>query len=1069
MEDKATLRELRERYYIDQRWMDVAGVLEREIPLTEDREERLELYEELGTVYVEHLENAEGAYEAFVVVADLRVGWTDEQTLEVFEQILAFEPDYFPAFERVEAVLRRRGDVASFESLAGRYIDLAAGAVNEPEAFLRHQREAARIFERELASPESALVVLLTSLTAQTWPTGILEDVERLMHSTGNWDEPIERLIEVVGNMTDSSRSGRLHKRIGFWCLQAGRSSDAMFHLRETLRHFPADREALEALERLYRVEGRWDDILTTARAQRATAADAGQARELRDRLVKLLHEAASAADVDADRARYLAELGHLHDIEFQDRSAAVGFWEQALNAEPATIDAARPLIDHYLERNRWERAAPVLEVVMKLAQQKRGLLSDAEHHQRWMQYADVLDRIGNEKLALHAYRQAYELDRNDPKTLERLGLLLYEDDEFDQAYHIFVQLADRHERSVDPAVLIEVLRKAAAIKAHHKDSRTAMGLLDRALRLDPDNRDTLKLAADIAASTGDMDASMKARRRLVDSEANPTIKFKDLVEMGNLWADKGDWEQAARAYVNALEVDADSMSVLRKLLEAFQKLSRWREAIGVLERLAAHETDRIKRGKLFYTMGIIARDEIGSPERAVSHFEQALEEDMELLKAFEAIDRILTDHKSWKELERAYRRMLHRVSENELGLDEEAGKRLELMLWTNLGEVYRSRLGDLKAAVQAFETVLAMKPDNEKTQLILADLYERAGIHTGGAVDQHRKLLKKDPLRAESLHAIFRSYMAAKRYDPAHCVAGALHAINRGDEETTDYYRTYVGRHLKLAKGTFYPELLDKVYPRAQNRVVNGVMAHLAVALRAYFAHNIKDFGVDARSDRIDEANSEIMFVQMYRYITKAISLQPPPHLYARRDHPLGMRILNVEPPALLLGSDVLGGFDDDREMAFRAAKLIAWMRPEHYLASTGNSPDQLRVMFVSAMDWAQGRKPTAGRDGAAIIKALKSAPSQSQMQIQTLVHLYLKHASAPPDMTEWVTQAEHATSRFGLIFCNEFEKAVHCIKSEPPVLTTASVEERIVDLVKYATSEEYFEVRKELGLAIN
>ena len=107
MEDKLTLQELRQRYFVDRRWKELADVLEKEIPLTEDREERLGLYEELGTVCIEHLEDAERAFEAFRVVADLRE-WTDDEVLETFAQILEFAPDFFPAFQRVEEVLRRR-------------------------------------------------------------------------------------------------------------------------------------------------------------------------------------------------------------------------------------------------------------------------------------------------------------------------------------------------------------------------------------------------------------------------------------------------------------------------------------------------------------------------------------------------------------------------------------------------------------------------------------------------------------------------------------------------------------------------------------------------------------------------------------------------------------------------------------------------------------------------------------------------------------------------------------------------------------------------------------------------
>ena len=1068
MDDRATLHELRQKYFVDGRWEDLADVLERAIPLAEDREERLELYEELGTVCVEHLRDADRAFEALRVIADLRDDWSEEAVLEVFEQVLAFAPHHWPSFQRVERILRERGDDESLKTLAAHYIDLAGAVVDDHERFLRHQREAARIFEQDLGSPDSALVVLVTSLTTRTWMTGILEDIERLMAATGNTSEPIDKLKEVIALMTDGPRTGRLHKRLGFWCLQTGLGDDAIFHLRSCLDHFPEDREAHEALERLYRVEGRWEDIVGAVRAQWQLADEPGARASLLTRLMDVLEEAAVDAFDPADRGQYLAELGHLHGRELNDHNAAVRYFERALNAEPATLDAARPLIDHYMDRNRWERAAPVLETVVKVAQTQRGVLDPHEENRRWLQYAEVLDRVGNEKLALHAYRQAYEIDRNNPHTLQRLGLLLYEAEEFDQAYHVFVQLADRHYRAINADVLADVLRKAAAIKSFQGDNRTAMGFVERALRISPEDRETLKLAADIAAAEGDISLSMRARKRLVESEANPVVKFKDLVDMGDRWGSEGDWERAAHSYVKALDLEPESVSVLRKLLEAFQKIGRWRESVGVLERLAHTEKDRIRRAKLFYTMGIICRDEIRSPQRAVHYLDCALDEDTELLKAFEAIDRILTDRRAWKELERAYRRMLHRVSENELGLDDATRQQLDRLLWTNLGEVYRSRLKDVKAAIKAYEIVLAMDREDEKTQLIIAELYERAGIDVGGTVQQYRKLLAKDPMRGDAHLGVFRALMSAREYDAAHCVAGVLDWMGRGDRESDEYYATYIGRNLRLMKGKFYPELFDRVYPRGQNRVVNGVMAHLAVALRESVAMPHKDFGVHTRDHRIDEKKDPSVLAQMFRYTCDTMGTVPMPEMYARVDHPLGMRALNVDPTAILVGSDVLALTNDDRSLAFRLAKLMAWMRPEHYLAAIGNIPGQLQVMFISAQDFVMNRKPTAGRDGAQVIKILKGAPQQTKLQLSTLMNLYMKHADAPPDMTQWVTEAEKATTRFGLLFCGDFRKAIQNMDADAQPPTTSTREERVTDLVEFATSDDYFEARAELGLSI-
>ncbi len=1067
MEDKQTLTELREKYFLDRRWEDLADVLEREIPVTDDREERLELYELLGSVYAEHLNDAPKAFDAFKTVIDLN-DWSEAEAMEVWEQLLEIDPGFDPAFRRIEEHLREKGTDAAYQALASHYIDRAEASVAAPQAFLTHQREAAQLFEYQLGSPESALVVLTASVTPQTWQTGILDDIERLAGQIDEWGEAVDAVQNVLVDMTDGPRAGRLHKRVGFWLLRAGRADDAAHHLRTALRHAPADRDLEEALDSLYRQQGRWDEMLDAARHAVAEAIDPVHQSELLQRLMSLLEEAAQATSDNRQRAQYLAEMGVMHD-RAGDRLTAVKTWEQALNAEPATLDAARPLIDHYMSDNRWERAAPVLETVVEAAEQNHGLLRPEELNQRYLQYGKVCDTLGNEKRALHAYRQAYEIDRNNPRTLERLGLLLFDAGEFDQAYHVFMALVDHHERAVNPEVLLEVLRKAARIKHRRSDSRTALGLLDRALRLRPGDRETLRLVAEVGEETGNIDAAMSARQKLVESEPHAKVQFAELVKMGDAWAEKaGRTEEAARAYVQALEIEPKSVAVLRKLLGAFRTLGRWREAIGVLERLVDLEDDRVRRANLYYTMGIIARDEVESPQRAVNYFEKALDENPEMLKAFEAIDRIMTDARAWKDLERAYRRMLHRVTENELNLPQARRNDLNFLLWTSLGEVYRSRLGEPRGAVEAFETALAIRPDDENTRMILAELYERTGGNPEVAVEHHRALLEKDPMREESYHALYRAYMDQKQFDAAWCIAGVLSWMEKASGEEADYYRKYLGWNLKLAQSNFYPELFNKVYPRGQDRLVNAIMAHLAVVLRGYFAHPLKDFGVHAKRDRITPHKTQIVAAKMYQYICRVLGLQPEPHLYVRRDHPLGIRILNVEPPAILLGSDMLQDRKDDRDVAFKLGRIMTWMRTEHYLAAIGKGPAELQLIFVSAMDWVAGRKPTAGRDGAAIIKQLKGTDGQMQMQLKSLLSNYMSRATDAPNMAQWLTFADHTASRVGLVLCNDLQKAVTGIKREPQAPTTASVPQRVENLAKFAASEEYIEIRKELGLAI-
>ena len=105
--------------------------------------------------------------------------------------------------------------------------------------------------------------------------------------------------------------------------------------------------------------------------------------------------------------------------------------------------------------------------------------------------------------------------------------------------------------------------------------------------------------------------------------------------------------------------------------------------------------------------LGAIFRDEIKDLDQAIAAFNQALDHNPDHLKAFEAIDRLLTQKKDWKELERNYRKMLKRAMEQKLD------DKLVITLAKGLGEINRSRLKKYDEAVKAYKIALGRQPDD--------------------------------------------------------------------------------------------------------------------------------------------------------------------------------------------------------------------------------------------------------------------------------------------------------------------------------------------------------------------
>src|SRR6185503_15586230 len=155
------------------------------------------------------------------------------------------------------------------------------------------------------------------------------------------------------------------------------------------------------------------------------------------------------------------------------------------------------------------------------------------------------------------------------------------------------------------------------------------------------------------------------------------------LEEIGDLCREKlRDPVAALGAYLEAIKLSPSSHVLLHKALELYTETKQWRRAIDMLAALAATETEASRRrSKYHYAAAVIARDELDDVDLAIEHFQLALEDDPGNARAFDAIDQALRGRGDYKNLARAYRKMLKR-------LGEEAPVDILLPLWTKLGEI---------------------------------------------------------------------------------------------------------------------------------------------------------------------------------------------------------------------------------------------------------------------------------------------------------------------------------------------------------------------------------------------
>ena len=69
---------------------------------------------------------------------------------------------------------------------------------------------------------------------------------------------------------------------------------------------------------------------------------------------------------------------------------------------------------------------------------------------------------------------------------------------------------------------------------------------------------------------------------------------------------------------------------------------------------------------------------------------------------------------------------------------------------------------------------------------------------------------------------------------------------------------------------------------------------------------------------------------------------------------------------------------------------------------------------------------------------------------------------------MSNWLEGLEHSTNRLGLLLCNDLVAAASVLKNEAGTFSRATVKDRVRELILYAISPEYFQLRAALGLAV-
>jgi tetratricopeptide (TPR) repeat protein len=953
--------------------------------------------------------------------------------------------DTFRELERTYVGEQRWAD------LVGLFVERAESTKDSAER-TRCLVRAAQLFDTNLQDPDRAFVTLLAALRENPSNDDVISELGRLATVHNRWEGLIGMCNGLLTEIDSVPRRADLLVTMAVWYQHdLGDQAAAEKSLEAAMSANPANFTALRSLVLLHGQRGDWH------RAAAYLTCAAGNAVDPFDSIEFAL----DAAEIYRDQ---------LHDTE-----AAVVQYMRVLSISPNHPKATAALADAAWERSDWSAAAPLLEGMAGSA--KNALEETA---QLWHKAAWSAQMSGDTERARANYRKAFGAMPTHLPTLKSWSRLAGDwgwwQDVITTVPRLLALTGEQMPGEERAGHLMQLGQAHVAMR----DLEAGTAAYLEALRLAPDLpgvRQALAKATAQMEGRGNANATalVEQYRVLLHGQLSPDERFEIICKIGRLQREElHDQAAALGTYLQAAQLRPDDVGVLHELVEIHTANRHWSRAVDVLEKLVSITTGRDKVCYLG-ALASILNGELDAPLEAVALYDRALDEDPTDRRIFEHLEHILIKRQEWRDLTRAYRRMIKR-----LGSNPSVDKRPLLQtLWRALADTCQKYLGDLPAATAAYEVCASLAPEDVHAREALAEAYEaqgRDGFAKAVGAREHLLAHAGSPdATAKQIRALARLYGKYRQYDPLFCASAALCALTRADPRERAFYEGNAPKGIPLAKSVLTEKQWQgRLCSSRDNHMISQVLGAVVPGVIMARAKDTTAHGIDPKHRASLEGDPSFVS-RLLVYVSRLIGV-PLPAIYVPPGAPgeidLVVLLEGEQPvPALVLGRDLVVG-RSHQELAFLVTKKLVGLRADHFLLWPQIVPNlsELQAILAAAIKLVQPKFELLEADHVAVRKYLaylhKVLPA-SQIELIAGAATPLLAGTVKLDLGAWLAEADESANRAGLLVCGDVVAAAREVVRDARAHHTRP-EETILDLARWGVCSDYLDLRARLGLAM-
>jgi hypothetical protein len=376
-------------------------------------------------------------------------------------------------------------------------------------------------------------------------------------------------------------------------------------------------------------------------------------------------------------------------------------------------------------------------------------------------------------------------------------------------------------------------------------------------------------------------------------------------------------------------------------------------------------------------------------------------------------------------------------------------------------------RIEQLETRVKELEEELKRAQSQVNVEVDLRELESDVEDASEDPEEVWRRV-RRNPLDPAPLRQLYGIYSARGDRDRRWCVAQALVALEAGDDEIWSVYEAdrssgLVAPRAGLSANAWY----DLLFHPEEDVLTGQIFSLIAPAV---LLGRVTTLRRDGRLHQPppaalqDPAKATVTAVRALPWAAAILGLQVP-RIYVERDRDTGYEHIPGVPPVTVVGKRVLTG-RTQQEHAFLVGRHLCFYRNEHFLKTLFSSIQDLEDLFLAALVIGNPGLPIAEEMKQRVLPIAQAvSPVLDPRQVDSLRGCFFRFVEegGRTNLQRWSLAVEKTACRTGLLVANDLGACLGLLRADE-----GKASELAKDLVAFASSERYFKLRKQLGIAL-